>query len=245
MSSFDAIIGDLRAVIPSPWVEVALVAVALLCGAAVGIERERHDKPAGLRTLVLICVGSAVFTLASISPALGGREPARVAAQIVTGVGFLGAGSIIRERFGITGLTTAATVWATAGVGMVVGAGYATAGVALSLTVLVTLAAGKFVEERVTGACRLDRVVVRFRPDNGRARVRIQQALDRARGPIQTSDERSAPDGHNELTISYCGIHREHRSVLGGLIDLPVVEGLIPLDATPVQGHKKSEGGPA
>jgi putative Mg2+ transporter-C (MgtC) family protein len=241
MVTLDAVTGDLRALIPSPWSDAVLVAAAVLCGATIGIERERHDKPAGLRTLVLICMGSAVFTIASLSPVLGGHEPARVAAQIVTGVGFLGAGSIIRERFGISGLTTAATVWATAGVGMVIGAGYAVAGVALSLAVLGTLAAGKVVEDLVTGRCRLERVVVRYRPDNGRARVRIQQGLDRARGPIQTSDERDADDGHREITIAYCHYHREHRSVLGTLIDLPMVEGIHPLDGSPVQGHKRNE----
>jgi putative Mg2+ transporter-C (MgtC) family protein len=218
------------------------VIVAVLCGAIIGIERERHDKPAGLRTLVLICMGSAVFTIASLSPVLGGHEPARVAAQIVTGVGFLGAGSIIRERFGISGLTTAATVWAGAGVGMVVGAGYAVPGVALSLVVLVTLAAGKVVEDLVTGRCRLERVVVRYRPYDGRGRVRIQQALDRARGPVQTSDERRADNDHDEITISYCQYHREHRAVLGALIDLPMVEGIQPLDRSPMQGHTREEG---
>src|SRR5262245_41989283 len=110
--SWSMMLGDLRAIVPSPWSEVALMAIAFMCGGIVGIERERQEKPAGLRTVVLICIGSAVFTAVSMSHVLGGREPARVAAQIVTGVGFLGAGSIMRERFGIRGLTTAATVWA-------------------------------------------------------------------------------------------------------------------------------------
>jgi putative Mg2+ transporter-C (MgtC) family protein len=243
MSGIEAMMGDMRAVIPSPWVEVALVAVSFLCGATVGIERERHDKPAGLRTLVLICVGSTTFTLVSMSPALGGREPARVAAQIVTGVGFLGAGSIIRERFGITGLTTAATVWATAGVGMVIGAGYATAGVALSLTILLTLATGKFVEERLSGACRIEQVVVRYRPDNGRTRVRLQQALDGARGPVAASEERAVPGGLSEITLSYCAIHREHRSLLAALVDVPSIEAIQPLGGAAVQGHDRHDGG--
>src|SRR5690349_5053974 len=183
------------------------MAVAFLCGATIGFERERHEKPAGLRTLVLICVGSAIFTVASVSPALGSREPARIAAQIVTGVGFLGAGSILRDRFLVTGITTAATVWATAGVGMVVGAGYATAGVALSLTILITLAGLKFIEEHLAGPCRLKTVVIRYQWNSGRTRIRIQQSLDAARGPVKVTD---APGDTCELTLTYCDAHKEH-----------------------------------
>jgi putative Mg2+ transporter-C (MgtC) family protein len=222
--------GNLRETIPAPLSELTLVAVAFLCGMTVGLERERHEKPAGLRTLVLICVGSAIFTVASVSPSLGQREPARIAAQIVTGVGFLGAGSILRDRFMITGLTTAATVWATAGVGMVVGAGYATAGVGLSLTILTALAALKTIEERLAGRCRMQRMVIRYQPNAGRTRVRIQQVLDGARGPIQSIDE---PGAEPELTLVYCGYHKEHRAVLNSLADISLVESFTPLDPPP------------
>jgi putative Mg2+ transporter-C (MgtC) family protein len=223
--------GNLRSAVPPPLSEITLVVVAFLCGVVVGLERERHDKPAGLRTLVLICVGSAIFTLASISPALGGREPARVAAQIVTGVGFLGAGSILRDRFMVTGLTTAATVWATAGVGMIVGAGYPTAGVFLSLTILGTLSTLKTVEERLAGPCRMRRIVVRYQPNAGRTRVRIQQALDGARGPLQILDDRSEDA---QITLSYCTTHKEHRAVLNSLADIGMVESLTPDDGKPL-----------
>jgi putative Mg2+ transporter-C (MgtC) family protein len=217
--------GNLRTVVPAPLSEVTLVVVAFLCGMVVGLERERHEKPAGLRTMVLICVGSAIFTLASVSPGLGGRDPARVAAQIVTGVGFLGAGSILRDRFMITGITTAATVWATAGVGMIVGAGYATAGVALSLTILITLAALKRIEERLAGPCRMRRVVVRYQPNAGRTRVRIQQALDSARGPMQVVDDRV---DDSLITITYCTAHKEHRALLSSLADISNVDSFSP-----------------
>jgi putative Mg2+ transporter-C (MgtC) family protein len=213
--------GDLRGAVPAPLSEITLVAVSFLCGMTVGLERERHDKPAGLRTLVLICVGSTIFTLASVSPAMGQREPARIAAQIVTGVGFLGAGSILRDRLMITGLTTAATVWATAGVGMIVGAGYATAGVALSLTILIALAALKSIEEHISGPCRMSSMVVRYQPNAGRTRVRIQQALDAAKGPVKAVD---SPGDACELTLTYCAAHKEHRAVLTTLADLSNVD---------------------
>jgi putative Mg2+ transporter-C (MgtC) family protein len=220
------VFGTLRVVMAAPWSEIVLTAVAFLCGAIVGVERERNDKPAGLRTLVLICVGSAVFTMVSMSPALGLREPARVAAQIVTGVGFLGAGSIIREASGVIGITTAATVWATAGVGMVVGAGYAAAGVTLSLVILLTLVTLKRLEEWLVGPCRPRRLVVRYRPESGKARVRVMHAVDRGRGPIQATPERPGPPGLREVVVTYCDAHREHRSVAGTLADLPEVDSL-------------------
>ncbi len=102
--------------------------LAVVLGGAVGWERERSSKPAGLRTNILICLGAALFTDLSIrfgGLAIGGavRDPARIAAQVVTGIGFLGAGTIIQARGTVTGLTTAATLWVVAGIGMSVGGG--------------------------------------------------------------------------------------------------------------------------
>ena len=93
-------------------------------GAAIGYQRERYGKPAGLRTHMLICIGAALFTIASIHGFGIGADPARVAAGIVAGIGFLGAGAIIRRGEGIiAGLTAAATIWAVAAVGIAAGAG--------------------------------------------------------------------------------------------------------------------------
>jgi putative Mg2+ transporter-C (MgtC) family protein len=97
-----------------------LLATAL--GATIGYQRERANKPAGLRTHTLICVGSALFTLASIY-GFGEADPARIAAGIVAGIGFLGAGAIIRTREHLVGLTTAATIWSVAAIGLAAGAG--------------------------------------------------------------------------------------------------------------------------
>jgi putative Mg2+ transporter-C (MgtC) family protein len=99
-----------------------LLAAAL--GAALGFEREMRLKTAGLRTNILIAIGSALFTLMSIELAAAtGTDPARLAAQIVTGIGFLGAGAIMRTDSGVQGLTTAATVWVNAAVGVAAGGG--------------------------------------------------------------------------------------------------------------------------
>jgi len=115
--------------------------VAVLCGAVIGAEREWHGKPAGLRTNILICLGAAIFTLISVKVATEfSSDPARIAAQVVTGIGFLGAGAIIRGEGGIHGLTTAATIWLAAAIGMCCGAGYYfLAGTSTVITFLVLL----------------------------------------------------------------------------------------------------------
>src|SRR6476660_8585896 len=87
-------------------------------GAAIGLEREYRRKPAGLRTNILIAVGSALFTITSIQLAAIGGTPDRIAAQIVTGMGFLGGGAILRSGINIQGMTTAATIWVNAAIGM-------------------------------------------------------------------------------------------------------------------------------
>lgn len=104
--------------------EVALrLFLAVLFGSVIGLEREKNNHPAGFRTHTLVSVGAALITLVSINSFPGG-DPARVAAQIVSGIGFLGAGTIMREGTTIRGLTTAASLWSVAGIGMAIGAGY-------------------------------------------------------------------------------------------------------------------------
>ncbi len=112
--------------------------VALLFGGVIGLERQYHDKPAGFATNTLICLGSAVFAIMSILSAYYfGGDPARIAAQIVAGVGFLGAGSILRDGNKISGLTTAAGIWLVAAVGMAVGYGQYFIGAGATLGVLI------------------------------------------------------------------------------------------------------------
>ncbi len=115
-----------------------LLAVAL--GTLIGFERQHARKPAGLRTHVLICIGAALFTIASMYGFGEGADPARIAAGIVVGVGFLGAGMIIRTQEGIVvGLTSASSVWAVAAIGLVAGAGLYILAPVATLIVLIVL----------------------------------------------------------------------------------------------------------
>ena len=127
---------------------------AALLGAILGFEREMRHKSAGLRTNILIALGSALFTLMSHQLASPDGDPGRVAAQIVTGIGFLGAGAIMRTGNGVQGLTTAATVWVNAAVGVAAGGGeYHLAVIATAITVgaLLLLAPVERVIERRFG----------------------------------------------------------------------------------------------
>ena len=133
-------LGDLHQVLPPPAAGVVLVLCSILCGTLVGLERESRDKPTGRRTMMLIAVGSTIFTLASILVAEGSfADRGRIAAQVVTGVGFLGAGAIIRDRGSVRGLTTGATIWTVSAIGVMIGAGYAAAGLMLTLLVVAVL----------------------------------------------------------------------------------------------------------
>ena len=130
---------DLLKLTTAQEIEIAVrLLLAAIFGLAVGYEHRSADKPAGLRTLSLVCLGSAMFTIIS---AFGFEtaDQSRVAAQIVTGVGFLGAGTILRSGVTISGLTTAATIWATAAIGMAVGSGLYIASVSGTVLILVIL----------------------------------------------------------------------------------------------------------
>jgi putative Mg2+ transporter-C (MgtC) family protein len=121
----------------------ALIGRLLLAGALgalIGIERELRNKAAGLRTNILIAMGAALFTLMSIEMARGdGGDSTRIAAQIVTGIGFLGGGAILREGATVRGLTTAATIWMNAAIGVAAGGGRAQLAIVATVTTLVTL----------------------------------------------------------------------------------------------------------
>jgi putative Mg2+ transporter-C (MgtC) family protein len=101
------------------WAMVARLALAGALGALIGIEREYRGYPAGVRTIAIVCLGACLFTEMSPTFAPGG-DTARVSAQIVTGIGFLGAGVILREGFNVRGITTAATIWTAASIGIAV-----------------------------------------------------------------------------------------------------------------------------
>jgi putative Mg2+ transporter-C (MgtC) family protein len=131
---------------------LAVLLVAFVCGAALGLERELRKKPAGLKTIVLICVGSAVYAaLARLMLEDAGirTDPTRVAGQVITGVGFIGGGAILQAGGTIMGLTSAAVIWTAAGIGLFIGAGYPLLALVITITVVGMLVVLRMAEERL------------------------------------------------------------------------------------------------
>jgi putative Mg2+ transporter-C (MgtC) family protein len=141
------------------------LALATLLGGLIGLERELGGKPAGLRTNILICMGAVLYTTLSIDLAGARADPGRVAAQIVTGVGFIGAGTILHARGAVVGLTSAATIWVVAAIGVALGAG----------RYLEALGATLFVVAVLQGLGRLELFVARH---TTRSHVRVHARPD-------------------------------------------------------------------
>jgi putative Mg2+ transporter-C (MgtC) family protein len=168
--------------------------LAAVLGGAIGFEREYREREAGLRTHLLVCVGSALFTIISAygfhdfltsGDQVVRTDPTRIAAQVVTGIGFLGAGAIIRQGLSIRGLTTAATLWVAAAIGMAAGAGYypgAIIGTVITLIALWPLRVGAYqVFERIRPEERS--IVVDLRPDT--KLPQLLEALEREKARIE------------------------------------------------------------
>ena len=200
------------------WAEITgrlLLAAAL--GGAIGLERELHEREAGLRTHLLVSVGAALFTLVSayawtdfhFSRSSGiSFDPTRIAAQIVTGIGFLGAGAIIRQGLSVRGLTTAATLWVVAAIGMAAGAGYYAAALISTALVLFSLWPLRILAFNLTARVRPheERLVVDLRP--GSSIAGVVEALERAKGSVtsfELGDEADAGARSIELHVEFPG----------------------------------------
>ena len=142
----------------STWEIVGRLAIAASLGAAIGLERELDSQPAGFRTHLLVALGSALFTVAGAS--VVGADPSRVAAQVASGIGFLGAGAILRDRARVHGLTTAASLWVTASLGLAAGFGEWQAALTVALIALTALTVLKWVERTFFPHHRSHEVVV-------------------------------------------------------------------------------------
>jgi putative Mg2+ transporter-C (MgtC) family protein len=183
-----------------------------------------------LRTLILVCLGSTAFTMASYAFTTTTGDAGRVAAQIVTGIGFLGAGAILHGSGLVRGMTTAATIWAMAATGMVVGIGYAGAGLGLSLLVRVVLTATLALEKRALGAERESRVELVFEANGGKTRVQIEKIMDdfHVGGPLDAGEP--APDGTVRVTFQCRLPRRHHREFLNEIALLSQVKRLAELE---------------
>ncbi len=143
---------------------LARLLISTVLGGIIGIEREASNRPAGFRTHILVSVGSTLIMLVSMYAIPQPADRARIAAQVVSGIGFLGAGTILRTGNHIRGLTTAASLWVCAGIGLAIGSGYYFGGVVTAMIVLVSLVVLSKVEKNVLrGANRLVKVTAEDR----------------------------------------------------------------------------------
>lgn len=128
--------------------EIITVLISIFCGSLLGIEREYHNKSAGFRTVILICLGSTIFTMVSRKMGVSGSDD-RIAANIITGIGFIGAGVIFKNSFSVTGLTTASVIWISSAVGMMIGIKEYQLAVVITFFVLIILSVFVYVETMI------------------------------------------------------------------------------------------------
>src|SRR5467141_1470302 len=197
------------------------VGLATILGGAIGMERELGGKPAGLRTNILICIGSVLYTHLSIAMVGAAADPTRVAGQIVTGVGFIGAGTILHARGAVVGLTSAATIWVVAAIGVALGSGYYLEGIATTLLVLVVLQGLGRVERLVARQSTRSTLSVHAHPD--------PTVLDELEAVVRRTGleiERQASRRENvDLVIDFTlrGPKRLHDEVMIALLHQPGV----------------------
>jgi putative Mg2+ transporter-C (MgtC) family protein len=206
-------------------VSFARLLTAAVLGAAVGLERELKHRPAGLRTNIFICFGSALFTI--LSDRLAGPDVAdrtRIAAQIITGIGFIGAGTILHDKGAVSGLTSAATIFVVAGIGMAAGGGlYGTAIVATGLVVLALIALGQ-VETRFN----LKPVMVSYQligsdcDNSDQALAQVNRVLEQMGLALQTVSM-SVGDGQCHLQFMVEAYRSRQRELMDRLKTLPLV----------------------
>ena len=195
---------------------------AVVCGGIIGIERERRGKPAGFRTNILICLGAALYMLTgelllAVQKAPG-LDPTRIAAQVVTGIGFLGGGAIVHSRGSVTGLTSAATIWVVAGIGLLIGAGFPGLGLLTTLLVLGTLELLARLEPRILGRCRRATLELVF--DDPQRRTRAELTLVLAEQDATLCSYSFSDEGERvRLKVDYCESHPSHHRYLAELLD--------------------------
>ncbi len=205
---------------PQDWTNTHLIIyfgvkalLAIACGGIVGLERELKNKPAGLKTNILICLGSAIFTAVSVLISNSNGEsghygdPGRVAAQIVSGIGFLGGGVIIQARGTVVGLTTAATIWVVSALGVTIGLGYHNVSLFLAAMVILILVCVSWFEDRVLGRSLTFHTEIVVNDPDGESRTAINTLLAENDLVLESFDIEERGNGLGMMTIRFTG-HR-------------------------------------
>jgi putative Mg2+ transporter-C (MgtC) family protein len=198
--------------------------LATLLGGAIGLERELGGKPAGLRTNILICMGSALYTQLSISMVHGAADATRVAGQIVTGVGFIGAGTILHARGAVVGLTSAATIWVVAAIGVALGSGHYPEALLTTLMVLVVLQGLGRIEIFVERQSTRTHLTIHARPEA--SAVEEIETLVRRTGLQIATQESRRENVDLVIELDLAGPKRLHDQALITVLHHPMVRSV-------------------
>jgi putative Mg2+ transporter-C (MgtC) family protein len=202
---------------------------AIFAGIVVGKEREKAQKAAGLRTFAMVALGSCIFTLTSrlMMGTDGGLvDGARIPAQIVSGVGFLGAGAVFRSGRIVTGLTTAAGIWSTAAVGLVFGLGFFTFGLSVTLMIYVLLSFQSLIEKKNLGACAWTEFHIHVDQLNGKGPFLLTEITHDWGHKMEIIPTISTNEVQ-VLKIKLCPDHRPHQRFLSELAAQPFIQKII------------------
>jgi len=202
------------------------IILATFLGGVIGFERELARKEAGLRTNMLIALGSCLFAILSqkLAQASGG-DPQRLMAQIVSGIGFLGAGAIIHSRFAVHGLTTAATIWAVSAIGISVAAGYYLISIIITIFILIILSAQRLIISRLEQELQLFCFIIKL-PSLNENVLNIKQIM-REEGITAHSFEIQHKKDFFEIFISFRTSEQKSSNFLNKLISLQGIEEIL------------------
>ncbi|MDW7730234.1 MAG: MgtC/SapB family protein [Bacillota bacterium] len=220
------------------WEIVLRLFLAVVLGGLIGFERESHNRPAGFRTHILVCAGSALIMMVSAYGFTGQigegfeADPGRIAAGVVTGIGFLGAGTILQQRGGVRGLTTAASIWVVSGVGLATGIGFYLGAVITTAFVLISLLLLRRTEKNFFSRRRLKRLHIRAIDQPGllgRIGITLGEASVNIRKSEVSDPEKQESTGEELISLDFLveiPLDLKHKELFLQLHDL---EGVLEL----------------
>ncbi len=206
---------------------VGRIAGAAVLGGVIGLEREVHGQAAGLRTHMVVALGAAVMTIVGIRMAGALHDPGRIAAQIVTGIGFLGAGAIMKMGTSVRGLTTAACIWTAAGIGMAMGSGWYIGAVAATIVTFITIYVFNIVERQMIGGKHLRMFTVKTKTGAGQV-GRIETILSAREVFIkELGIQKDVATGQSTISVlAACPDSADIEALMAELLAIPEVDNV-------------------
>lgn len=210
-----------------PYLSYFLAVFSSVCaGLAIGWDREQSNKAAGIRTFALVCLGSTLFTL--IAKELNTADSvSRIIGQIVSGIGFIGAGAVFRGKSKVSGLTTAAGIWVCSAVGVIFGLGFLPFGVLISLFIIVLFRLQRKTELWLYGPCERQTLEISFLDKGHLNSIKLMAALNGFHH-LNLRMGNQSESKYSKVLVDCCGNHKNHRDFLGVLAEMSFIEEINP-----------------